>query len=148
MAGSVTRGGQQIPVPSATQGVGSVSSSGTGLDGKEHPFVVLIDENNPDRKVSPAGYDLTGTAALSSVAASASSVSLLAANTARKGVTIVNDSTATLYLAYAATASTTSYTYKLQAGETFEMPGLPYYGGAISGIWSAANGNARITELS
>ena len=90
----------------------------------------------------------SSTATLSSVASSATTVSLLASNTARKGMTVFNESTAILYLAYAATASTTAYTVQIPANSYYELPFIKTYTGAISGIWSAANGNARITELS
>ncbi len=86
------------------------------------------------------------TANLSNVTSSASSGSLLAANTARRGVIIHNDSTATLYLKYGATASNSSYTVKIPADAYWEMP-LPTYTGVLDGIWSAANGAARITEM-
>lgn len=82
---------------------------------------------------------------LSNVASSASTGTILATNSSRVGATIVNDSTATLYLKYGATASTTSYTYQVPPGATWEMP-LPAYLGIIDGIWSAANGNARCTD--
>lgn len=65
--------------------------------------------------VSQAGY---ATAALANVTASAASTTLLAANTARKGVIIHNDSTATLYLKYGTAAALTSYTYKIPADGT------------------------------
>lgn len=85
------------------------------------------------------------TPTLSSVASATSSTSLLAANTARIGATVFNDSTATLYLALNTSASTTSYTVQLAANGYYE---IPYgYDGAIFGIWSSAVGNARITEL-
>lgn len=87
------------------------------------------------------------TATLSSVTASASSVALLASNTSRKYATVINDSTsAILYLAFAATATTSAYTAKVLAGGEWYM-GSVVYTGAISGIWSAAVGAARITEL-
>ena len=88
-----------------------------------------------------------GTATLSNVDDSAASVSLLAANTTRSGVILVNDSGEILYLKYGATASLTSFTYKIAAGGTWEMP-EPIYLGAIDGIWAANGaGAARITEL-
>jgi hypothetical protein len=80
-----------------------------------------------------------------SVAGSASSVSLLAANNARKGATITNDSTAILYVKLGATASVTSYTVKMQTDAYYEVPFG--YVGAIDGIWASATGNARITEI-
>lgn len=85
-----------------------------------------------------------------SVAASASSVSLLAANNSRKGATITNDSSAVLYLKLGSTASTTSYTTTLagNASAPFAYYEVPFgYVGAIDGIWASATGNARITEI-
>ena len=103
----------------------------------------------------PAGSNLIGkvagdtvaTATLSNVAASASNVTVLAANTARKRVVIHNDSTATLYLKFGATASATSFTYKLLGGASYESPSNPIYTGKIDGIWSSATGSARVTEF-
>lgn len=86
------------------------------------------------------------TSVLASVAASVSSVVLRAANAARLGLTIFNDSTAILYLAFAATATTSAYTVKIGPGDYYELP-RPVYTGDISGIWSAANGNARVTAV-
>lgn len=91
------------------------------------------------------------TATLSNVSGSASSVTLLAANTARSGAIIVNDSTAILYVKYGATASATSYTVPM-AGTGGGIPAyheVPFgYPGIIDGIWASATGAARITELS
>lgn len=84
----------------------------------------------------------------SSVAAAATSTSLLAANDARAGATIYNDtsdSTNLLYVKLGSTASTTSFTIRLNAGGYYEVP---YgYNGAIDGIWVNTTGSARITEL-
>lgn len=85
------------------------------------------------------------TPAQSSVAGSATSVSLLASNTSRLGATIYNDSTALLYLKLGATASTTSYSLQIAPYGYYEIPYA--YTGAIDGIWSSATGNARISEL-
>lgn len=94
----------------------------------------------------PTRAGAASTATLTNVSASASSVSLLASTAGRLGAILINDGTATLYLKYGATASTTSHTYQILPGQTWEMP-APIYTGAIDGIWSAANGSARITEL-
>jgi hypothetical protein len=85
----------------------------------------------------------TGT--LTNVASSATTVTVLAANVARLGATIANDSTQVLYLKFGATASATSYTVKMAAGAYYEVPFG--YAGVIDGIWAAANGNARVTEI-
>jgi len=89
------------------------------------------------------------TATLANVGDSATSVTVLAANVARKGAIIVNDSAAILYLKFGATASTSSFTYKLDTMETLEIPGgAVVYTGIIDGIWASdAGGNARVTEL-
>lgn len=82
----------------------------------------------------------------SNVAGAAVDVSLLAANALRVGATIFNDSTATLYVALgAAAASLTSFTVELLPRAYYELPAN--YTGAVRGIWTAAAGNARITEL-
>lgn len=87
------------------------------------------------------------TATLATVAASATSVTLQASNSSRRGLFIVNDSaTATLYVAFAASATTSAYTVKLSAGSYYEVP-EPLYTGVVSGIWDVASGNARMTEL-
>lgn len=86
------------------------------------------------------------TGATTTVAGSASSVTLLASNTSRRGASIYNDSTADLYLKLGATASTSSFTEKLGQDERYELP-FPAYTGIIDGIWGSATGNARITEL-
>lgn len=86
-------------------------------------------------------------ASLSNVASSATAVTLLASNASRNHATIVNDSTSALYVKMGAAASTTSYTVKLLAGDTYETPQGVVYTGQITGIWAAANGAARVTEL-
>ena len=87
-------------------------------------------------------------AALTSVNASITSASLLAANTNRKTFYVYNDSAATLYLAYGATASTTLYTTQVPPNTLYEMPSTMTWQGAVSGIWPTATGAARITEVS
>lgn len=85
-------------------------------------------------------------AAVTSVAAAVVSTQLLAANANRRAATIQNDSaSAILYVKFGAAASTTSYTVQIPAGGYYEAPGG--YTGIIHGIWSAAVGNARITEV-
>lgn len=90
------------------------------------------------------------TPTLSNVASSASSVTLLAANALRKGATIVNDSTAILFVKFGSTASTTSFTVELPARSAtassyYEVPFS--YSGVITGIWASATGSARVTEI-
>jgi hypothetical protein len=81
------------------------------------------------------------------VASSATAVTLQASNANRRQLVVVNDSTAVLYLKYGSGASATSYSYKLAASDTWEMP-LPAYTGIVTGIWASANGFAYATAAS
>lgn len=90
---------------------------------------------------------LAGLGTKSSVAASASSVTLLAANSLRKRWSVYNDSSAILYLdTTGGTASSTSYAVQVPANGYFEGP-LPVNTGLITGIWASATGNARFVEF-
>jgi hypothetical protein len=85
------------------------------------------------------------TATLANVASSATSVNLFAATGQARERTIFNDSTQVLYVKFGATASSSSYTVQIAAGGYYEVP-QPVYSGAVDGIWSSANGNARLTS--
>ncbi len=90
------------------------------------------------------------TATHTNVASANADTVLLAANTARQpGSTIANDSTAILYVKLGSGASATSYQAAVDAKTT--VPGLflvpDSYTGAVNGFWAAANGFARVVEL-
>ena len=91
----------------------------------------------------------TGTA--TSVASSASSVNIINANPNRIQASIFNESTQILYLLLSggvtnfSQASTTNYSVQIPSNTRYE---IPYnYQGQVVGIWAAANGFARITEI-
>ena len=80
------------------------------------------------------------------VASSVASVTVLAANAARRSASIRNSSTATLYLdETGATATSAAATVELAPGGYYELP-YPASVNAITGIWSAANGQAVVVE--
>jgi hypothetical protein len=83
---------------------------------------------------------------LTNVASSASSVNLVTTNPNRKRVNIANDSTQVLFIKFGTTASATSYTYRLTSNTSISIASEEWSGN-IDGIWSSANGNARITEI-
>lgn len=85
------------------------------------------------------------TPTVSRVSSSATSVTLQAANAARRLVTIFNESTSVLYVKFGAAASLTSYTVQISAGGYYEVPGS--YTGIIDGIWASVNGAAQVTEV-
>lgn len=85
------------------------------------------------------------TATRSSVNADVADTALLAADAARLGATIYNESTATCYVGYGTTAaSLTSYSVQVPAGGYLEVP-AQFVRCAIRGYWAAANGAARVT---
>lgn len=85
------------------------------------------------------------TPTLTNVAGSVSSVTLLASNANRRGASLWNDSTSVCYVKFGSTASATSATVKLVADAYYEVPFS--YTGIITGIWVAATGSVRATEV-
>lgn len=91
----------------------------------------------------------TGTSEVISVNSSASTQTLKAANLNRKSLTIVNDSTAPLYIKYGAGASLSDYSIVLseKSGNNFAHAFIDDTTDLITGIWASANGSAKITEI-
>lgn len=89
----------------------------------------------------------SSTGVLSSVAATVTvDTTILASNANRLGGTVFNDSISeTLYLAFATGASSTAYSVAVLPKGYVEIPAL--YTGRVSGVWTAAIGSARVTEL-
>lgn len=92
---------------------------------------------------------LATTATPTTVAAANGSFPALAANTARKGLTIYNNSNSEVFVSFSATAGANNFSFKLQPGSLYEMPN-PIFGGEISVYWAAASptGSVVVTELS
>jgi hypothetical protein len=99
----------------------------------------------PNATSLPVTIASSSTPVLTNVTGSSSSVTLLAANAARVGATIFNDSSANLYIKPGTTASTTSFTVLMLPNSYYEVPFG--YIGRIDGIWASATGNARVTEF-
>ena len=125
---------------------------GAGTD--EHRQVVVIGDPttaanvatvNADGSIVVAPADAT-TATLANVGASVTSVTLQASNALRLGLYIVNDSTSNLYVKFGSAASVTSFTVPMGPGAYYELP-VPVYSGIVTGIWIAAVGSARLTEI-
>lgn len=106
---------------------------------------IVPTSTTPDSLALAVAADASSTGTLSNVSGSASSVTVLAANVDRLQGVIFNDSGATLYLKFGSTASTSSFTYRLDPYYTLEVPAS--YTGIITGIWSSATGSARVTEV-
>jgi hypothetical protein len=93
-------------------------------------------------------------ASFSTVASSASSVTIIANNPKRRGLTITNTSTAILYLNLqgGTATATTAHAIQIPANGSYDLPrfatnhGDECYTGVITGIWASANGQANVTE--
>jgi hypothetical protein len=81
-----------------------------------------------------------------STSASTTSALLFASNLARLGATVYNEGAATIYLAFAATATLSNYTIQIVSGGYYEVPFG--YTGAAACITSAGTSTVRVTELS
>lgn len=120
----------------------AVKASATAAATTDPAAVVALSPNAPGLTVT-----------MSSKSSSATSVTMLSANSARKGATFYNDDANPLYLRTDGSAATTAiggYTVKLVSGAYYELPrGVNggVYQGAITGIWSAAGSSgASISE--
>lgn len=81
------------------------------------------------------------------VTSSATNVTLLSSNTGRKSASFVNDSDKVAYLKLGATATTTSFTTKMDPDDEYILE-MPTYTGQIDCIWEAGpTGAMQITEL-
>lgn len=121
--------------------VSTVVNSPTGLT---RTFPSVISVTTTVYSPSPGQFNPS----IIAVPASTSSVSLLGANASRKMVAIMNDSASVLYVKFGTTASSSSFTYKVPAQQTLELPSAGViYTGALDGIWASAVGNAVITEM-
>lgn len=148
----------------ADSNVAITAGAGTNIDtrtqsGGDHRQVVVHGDADATTTqiVDAAGAHVrpgkATAAAVSVVAASATSVTLAASNTARLGLTVHNDSsTATLYVKLgsgAAISGPSSFTDKVLPGDTWYHPDTngAVYTGLVAGIWSTASGQALVTEL-
>lgn len=121
----------------------SASIFGLGSDVRAQATAIVDTNGN-----QLSGFDSSrpATSTITTVPSSATSVTLLAANPARRQIVINNVSSKNLYVAFAATATTAAYTFLVPSMGTFVGP-LNSYTGQVTGIWSTANGNAVITEI-
>jgi hypothetical protein len=81
-----------------------------------------------------------------SVASSASSVTILASNANRRGISIANDSTQVLRLSYSDPATAANAFIVMQPGSFLWLDQQLMITGTIYGIWASANGTAQVTE--
>lgn len=124
----------------ASKVVAKDNATGVGIKVRAH-HVGFADEHAHYVERDPAAA-----VAIANVAASTSSVTLQAANNARRGLIVYNDSESILYLKYTSGASSTSFTVRIEPFQAWVMP-EPVFTGLVAGIWVTATGAARMTEL-
>jgi hypothetical protein len=72
---------------------------------------------------------------------------LCAANSNRRGLTIFNTSSSTIFIDYSNTVTTSDYAFSLVAGAFYEMP-MPIYTGALHAILSSGTASIEVREFS
>ena len=87
---------------------------------------------------------IASSSSVSRVSVNTGSTQLAAANSGRLRLVVVNDSTTTLYVKYGNTASSISYTYRLEPGSTLEESA---YTGLVDATLDTGTGHAHVTEL-
>jgi hypothetical protein len=102
---------------------------------------IANDEGNPIPTSVPVRTPTT-----TSVTSTASSTTVLAVNTDRKGISVHNQSTATLYLSFTSPATTANSFLGMAPGSVLFLDQQLIVTNAIYGIWSSANGTAQVTE--
>lgn len=120
-------------------------TDGSVIDLAEHGRVGGVSTGQPFKFIKDID---SATATVTSVSDTNTSTTILASNEYRLGATIINDSSAVLYLLLGSgDASTTNYTVRMAQYGYYEVPFN--YTGIIKGIWASDpnDGGARVTEL-
>lgn len=131
-----------LPLPSGaatSSNQTTANSSLSSIDGKVPALV--------SGAVPVVGSVPLRTPTTTSVASSATSVTILASNANRRGVCVNNVSTATLYLSFSGTATTANSFLAMAPNSFLILDQQLIASNAITGIWSAANGTAQVTEF-
>lgn len=154
---SVQALGATADVAVTTNAVGTISAKLRGLlaihsdmwSSSQHAGRVV----NPDDSLIGAIQLVSATGTVTTVASSATVVTLKALNLDRMGLMIYNSSTSRLFIKFGAAASLTDYSFVLApldssaVGDFWEHPQGYVYTGIVTGIWASANGSAQITEF-
>lgn len=140
---TVVAGAMEVLIDSDDDSVLVVGTEDGTKTGTQHVIGVNADGS---LNVSQVTSVVSNSATLSNKTSSISSQVILASNSNRKGFIFFNDSTSNCYIAFASTASNSSFTIFLNSGMTYQNEAI-IYTGIISGIWSSANGFLRVTEL-
>lgn len=126
-----------VDIPVATDDVGGVAYQIIKLDVGGDGVSV------PVEGALPISYVTVASSTDVSLASSASSAQLLAANADRRGLLLTNTDATDCYLYYGTTATSTKFTVRIPSDGYWEMP-YPIYTGRIDVIWAADGGGSLI----
>lgn len=109
--------------------------------------VVSPSWGNPGGGGGGGGQVTAAEATRTAVAASTTAVTLAAANPARVGISVLNDSSATLYIGLGDTDVTAADATAILPGSMAYFEAPAGFVGRLSGLWSATGGSAHVTEM-
>lgn len=145
--GSVRPGSSSVQIADgADAAIGAKADTAATSDTGTFSLIALF-----KRLLQKLAGPATGTA--TQVASTTVEGVILAANSGRKGATIINDDANILYLLLSATGAASSTVYSVAisgGGGYYELPVCQggVYTGQIRGVWSAdGSGSARVTEF-
>ncbi len=130
-------------IPAGTNMIGSIT--GSGIAGTPATGVQTV-QGISGGTALPTSLPTAATPTITSPAnVTTTAAVVLAANTARRGGIVYNESGAIVYLAFGTTATLTAYTVQIAVSGNYEVPFN--YTGALWGITSAGTAVMRVTEL-
>ena len=152
-AGQVSGNATLTAIAGYVDGIEALEAAGnatlTAIQGYVDGLETLVTAGNAlltDIKANTAAAPAPpANAACTAVAAAVASTVLLAANAARKGATVYNDSAAELLVRLGTPAAAATFTVDMLPGAYYEVPFG--YTGQVTGIWASATGFARVTEV-
>jgi hypothetical protein len=105
------------------------------------------EENTFKAAVGNTAVPMSRPSTTTSVAGTASSVTILAANANRKGFSVSNISSSKLYLSFTSPASASNCFIEMQPGAFLVFDQQLIVTVAIYGIWTNVNGTCQVTEF-
>jgi hypothetical protein len=133
-------------LPAGTNAIGKLAAN-SGVDIGDVDVLSLPSipaGSNNIGKVVPESANRTPTT--TSITSSASSVTVLASNSNRRGISVSNQSTAKLYLSFTTPATIANSFIEMPAGSFLLLDHNLIVTNAIYGLWASANGTAQVTE--
>jgi hypothetical protein len=129
-----------------TAGNLNVTAAGTGTFAATQSGTWTVQPGNTANTTPWLIAPAVRTPTTTSVASSASSVTILASNANRRGMTVANDSTSVLRLSFSTPATAANSFVVMQPNTFLVLDPLLVSTGTIYGIWASANGTAQVTE--